>query len=318
MSMAAARAMVAAEQARPAKGRSLAMRLWQHRHFYLFISPFFISFAILGVYPLIASLKYSLLQWDGLTAPQYVGLENYRKLLSDPRFFQSLWNTAALYVLHVPLMLALAFLFAVGLNGPVTRLRALFRGALFIPSVTPMVVIALVFALLYNVESGMFNAVLRWIIKPLYPEFNGLLWRESPGMVKPSIAILLIWRWTGYNMVLMLAGLQGIPHDVYEAARVDGAGRLQVLTRITLPLMRPTFIFCAVMSLMGTVYAFDEIFVLTGAGPGGSARNIGLLLFEVSFSDFRFGYASALAYTIAGIIFVLTIGVFRLSRRGNS
>ncbi len=308
---------VPAHAAAHAKHIRLSMwaRLWKHRHFYLFVSPFFISFAILGAYPLVASLHYSVLQWDGLSEPQFVGANNYRLLFGDPRFYTALWNTVMLYLLHVPLMLVLAFLFAVALNGPITRLRACFRGALFVPAITPMVVIALVFALLYNVESGLLNVALRWILMPLFPDFHGLPWRESTWMVKPSIAILMIWRWTGYNMVLMIAGLQGIPNELYEAAKVDGAGRFHTLTRITLPLMRPTFVFCAIMSLMGTVYAFDEIFVLTGAGPGGAARNIGLMLFEVSFEDFKFGYASALAYVVAAIIFVLTLVVLRIAQR---
>lgn len=127
-----------------------------------------------------------------------------------------------------------------------------------------------------------------------------------------SVAILVVWRWTGYNMVLMLAGLQGIPSDYYE---VDGAGSWRKMIHITIPLMRPTFRFCGLLSLLGTLYMFDEIFVLTkGGGPGTSSLNFGMYLFNLSFSDFKFGYASCVGYTVAVLVFAGTVLVNRLNR----
>ncbi len=140
-------------------------------------------------------------------------------------------------------------------------------------------------------------------------------WLTSEVWSKVAIAILVVWRWTGYNMVLMLAGLQGIPGDYYEAAEVDGASGWHRMVHITLPLMRPTFSFCGLLSLLGTIYMFDEIFVLTSGGPGTSSTNIGIYLFNISFSDFRFGYASCVGYTVATFVFVGTLLVSRYNQR---
>lgn len=170
-----------------------------------------------------------------------------------------------------------------------------------------MVVIAIVFGLLLSSEHGLLNYALAFIgIGPID-------WLNDSQWSKVAIALLVLWRWTGYNMVLMLAGLQGISPDYYEAAAVDGATRWRQVWHVTLPLMRPTFMFCIMLSLVGTVYMFDEVLVLTRGGPGTSSTNFGLYLFNVSFGDFRFGYASCVAYTISiGVVAVsLVIHRFR-------
>jgi ABC-type sugar transport system permease subunit len=148
------------------------------------------------------------------------------------------------------------------------------------------------------------NGGSRWLFgQPMSP----IPWLVSEDWSKPSLAILAIWRWTGYTMVLMLAGLQSIPQDCYEAARLDGASPWQQLWSITIPLMRPVITFCGITSLLGSVYMFDEIVVLTKGGPGMSSTNLGLYLFQTSFVDFRFGYASAVGYVAASIMFLLTL-----------
>jgi ABC-type sugar transport system permease subunit len=296
-------------------GQSLGQQIRRHWPFYLFVSPFFLSFAVFGLWPLLFSFYLSFVAWDGLTTPRWVGLANYQTLAGDAIFRATIWNTVVLFVLYVPIMLLGAFVFAVLLNGPVTRARGFFRAALFIPCITPMVVVAIVFGLMYGFEKGILNWMIRSTAGLFALETAGVPWRESEQVSKISVAILLVWRWTGYNMILMLAGLQGIPHEVYEAARIDGASRWQTLLRITLPLMRPTFLFCAITSLLGTVYMFDEIFVLTGGGPGTSSLNIGVYLFQTSFNDFKFGYASAMAYTVASVVFALTMLVWWRNQR---
>jgi cellobiose transport system permease protein len=294
---------------------SLGTRVWRNKHFYLFVSPFFVSFALFGLYPLLASLHYSTLDWDGIGVPREIGLANYRRLAGDSQFWQAILNTLLIFAFHVPVMLVLSFLLAVCLNGPVTRFRALFRASIFVPVVTPVVVVAIVFSLIYQPSAGLLNWFLRALLEPFAPAFTGLAWRDNGYLFRVSVSILLIWRWTGYNMVLMLAGLQGIPHEVYEAARIDGASRWQILTRVTLPLMWPTFVFCGIMSLLGTFYAFDEIFMLVTDGSRVQGRNIGLLLFEESFMKFNFGYASAMAYTVAAMIIAVSVLILRVTRK---
>jgi len=293
----------------------LRHRIWRCRHFYLFISPFFLLFAVFGLYPLLFSLYLSFAKWDGLTEQTWVGLANFENMLHDEIFFKALWNTFAIGLMYIPPMFIGAFVFAVLLNTSWLRLRALFRAAFFLPVVTPMVVVAIVFVLLYGQEMGLFNYVIKRVDALLpWLDLEPIPWLTSERWSKPAIAVLLVWRWTGYNMVLMLAGLQGISEEYYEAARIEGAGPLARMRHITLPLMRPIFLFCSIMSLIGTVYMFDEVFVLTAGGPGVSSTNFGLYLFNVSFTDFKFGYASSMAYTVALFVFVTSLCILRLRR----
>jgi cellobiose transport system permease protein len=284
--------------------RVLTSELWKNRHFYLFVSPFFILFAIFGLYPILFSLYLSLVKWDGLTVPHFVGLANFRKLFTDPAFFRAVWNTVVIGVIYIPPMFIGAFLLAVLLNQQALRLRAFFRAAAFVPCITPSVVIAIVFMLLFGTKLGLINFVLH----------REIPWLDSEALSKVSVSILLVWRWTGYNAVLMLAGLQGIPEELYEAATIDGARRGDRLWHITVPLLRPTIIFCAVTSLIGTVYMFDEPFVLTQGGPGDSSTNFGVYLFNEGFTDFRFGFASAAAYSVAVVVFMLSLMLVRSGR----
>jgi ABC-type sugar transport system permease subunit len=290
-------------------GRDTWRRIKKNRHFYYFVAPFFLLFAVFALYPLIFSLALSFVKWDGLTAMKWVGLANFRAMLDDEILVTSLWNTLVIGLIYVPPMLALAFLLALGLNTSWLRARAFFRASIFLPCVTPMVVIAIVFGLLLSSERGLLNYALGLV------GIDPVPWLDSTRWSKVSIALLVMWRWTGYNMVLMLAGLQGIPADNYEAAAVDGAGRMRQLWHVTLPLMRPTFLFCFILSLIGTVYMFDEPFVLTRGGPGTSSTNFGLYLFNLSFSDFRFGYASCVAYTVSLGVLVVSLVLNRFRQR---
>jgi len=301
--------------------QGLWRRIWEHRHFYAFISPFFLIFAVFGLYPLLFSLYLSFVQWDGLTEIKWVGLANFQNMLHDELFFTSLWNTLVIGLLYIPPMFVGAFLFALALNAGWIKLRGMFRAAFFMPVITPMVVVAIVFSLIYSQEGGLLNYVLGGVGE-VFPslKIKPIAWLTSDTWFKPALAILLVWRWTGYNMVLMLAGLQGISTEYYEAARIDGAGLFQRMWHITLPLMRPVFVFCAIMSLIGTVYMFDEVFVLTQGGlggPGVSGINFGLYLFNTSFADFKFGYASSMAYTMAFLVFLASLLILRLRKTEN-
>jgi lactose/L-arabinose transport system permease protein len=239
---------------------------------------------------------------------RWVGLGNFWNMLDDELLRSALWNTLVIGLLYIPAMLALALLLAMGLNTTWLRARAFFRASIFLPCVTPMVVIAIVFSLIYSTERGLLNFALAKVHLPAVPWLIDVRWS------KVSVALLVMWRWTGYNMVLMLAGLQGIEPDYYEAAAVDGATKLRQFWHVTLPLMRPTILFCLILSLIGTVYMFDEPFVLTNGGPGVSSTNFGLYLFQVSFRDFRFGYASCIAYTVAIGVLIVSLLLNRLRR----
>lgn len=292
----------------PRHAPNLLRNVWRHRHFYAFISPFYLIFAVLGLYPLVFSMYLSFARWDGLTELKWVGFVNFEMLWHDDVFFTALWNTLVLGLMYIPPMFLGAFLFACLLNASWLKMRGALRAVFFMPAVTPMVVVAIVFGLLYGKDMGLINHVLAWFDLPAIP------WLVSEHWSKPAVAILLVWRWTGYNMVLMLAGLQGISKEYYEAATIEGANALQRMWHITLPLMRPIFVFCAITSLIGTVYMFDEVFVLTNGGPGTSSTNFGLYLFNTSFTDFKFGYASCMAYTVALFVFLASLLILRFRR----
>jgi ABC-type sugar transport system permease subunit len=290
----------------PAKSR--LSEILRYRHFYLFVAPFFVLFALFGLYPLIFSLVMSFVQWNGLTPMQWVGLRNFTEMGSDEILWRSLVNTLIIGILYVPPMMIMAFFFAQLLNAQWLRLKAFYRAAIFLPCVTPMVVIAIIFSLIFSTDKGVLNYMLGIV------HVHAVPWLASEDWSKASVAILVVWRWTGYNMVLMLAGLQGIPRDYYEAAEVDGASAWQRTRHVTLPLMMPVFRFCGLLSLLGTIYMFDEVFVLTNGGPGTSSTNFGLYLYELSFDDFKFGYASCVAYSVAILVFVATLLLNRLNR----
>lgn len=285
-----------------------------HKPFYLFISPFFLLFTIFGLYPLLFSLYLSFHRWDALTDPTWVGLENFRTLFQDKLFYTALWNTFLLGLYHIPPMVILAFLFALLLNQQWLKMRAVWRAAVFLPVITPMVVVAIVFSLLFGTEFGLINNTLAQALDLFGIKSIDVPWLQSEDWSKITVSILLVWRWTGYNMVIFLAGLQGIDRSVYEAACVDGASRWQQMRLLTIPMMRPTIMFVIIMSLIGTVFMFDEVFVLTDGGPGVSSTNFGLYLFYESFGSFRFGYASAAAYAVAATVFVMTLLILRIGK----
>jgi lactose/L-arabinose transport system permease protein len=180
-----------------------------------------------------------------------------------------------------------------------------------------MVVIALVFYVIFSSEQGVMNSALLGLNHVLpFLHLKPLGWLTTEQWSKVSVSILVVWRWTGYNMVLMLAGLQGIPTEYFEAASIDGAGAFARMRHVTWPLLQPTFRFCLLLSLLGTLFMFDEPFVLTnGGGPGTSSMTFGLYLFNESFANFKFGYASCVAYSVAAATFIVSLAVRRLNER---
>jgi ABC-type sugar transport system permease subunit len=297
-------------EARQVKGWQLD-RWWRAAAPYVFISPFYIIFLAFGLLPIIFSLVVSVFDWRGTTPGGYVGLANYRVLLNDPSFYKAIFNTAYVWIGTVPTMIFLALVFAVILNARLVRFRGLFRTLYFLPVVTSLLIAGLIFSLLFSTSFGLVNQLLALIgIEPVN-------WLADPNWMKLTLILALLWRWTGNDMVLMLAGLQQIPPDLYEAARVDGASELQMFWRITVPLMRPVILFDAIISTIGAFNLFAEPFALFG--PGGGIEQSGLvtgtLLYQYAFVYFKFGYGAALAWVLAMIIFVLTFIQLRLGNR---
>ncbi len=286
-------------------------RWWRAAAPYVFISPFYIIFLAFGLLPIVFSLAVSLYDWRGTTPGMFVGLQNYQVLLRDPAFYKSLWNTVYVWIGSVPPMILLALVFAALLNSRRVRFRSAFRTVYFLPVVTSLVITGLIFGQLFSMSFGLFNSALEAL------GLSPVNWLSDPTWMKAILVLALLWRWTGNDMVIMLAGLQSIPGDLYEAARVDGATDVQAFWHITIPLMRPVILFDAIISTIGTFNLFAEPYVLFG--PGGGMNQAGLVtgtfLYQNSFRYFKFGYASAIAWALAAIIFALSMLQLKLGGR---
>jgi ABC-type sugar transport system permease subunit len=229
-------------------------------------------------------------------------------MLNDTLFWQSLANGFILFLMYVPLMLFLALVLAVILNSRRIRGYRIFRTIIFLPFITNMVAAGFAFQILLAKTNGLFNLMLGAVGVPPVP------WLEDVWLARVSLCLLVMWAWLGYNMVIMLAGLQTIPSDLTEAALVDGATPAQAFIRVTIPLMRPIILFCAITSLIGSFGLFAEVQSLTRGGPVNATLTTSLRIYNVAFVNFQFGYASALAYTYFAIIFVVALVQMRLLR----
>ncbi|MFD7530770.1 carbohydrate ABC transporter permease [Streptomyces sp. NPDC059849] len=265
---------------------------------YLLIMPAVLGFAIFKAYPIVASLWISLTTGNG-AGRHFTGLDNYRRLLNDPLFWTALKNTALILVVQVPLMLGLALLVALGLDSTKVWLRPLWRLGVFVPSLTGLVAAGVMFSVILNRDAGLLN----WVLSLF--GVDRVNWLGSPFWARVGVVLVITWHYTGYNAVIYLAGLQGIPQELYEAAKVDGAGPVRRFVSITLPQLRPILLLTVVLSTIGTLQLFDEPYVLTGGGPDNATLTVTMYLYNNGFKYFDFGYASALAYALALIVAVL-------------
>ena len=283
------------------KGKEVYKARWP----YLFISPFYLLFLIFGVYPILFSFYLSFTEWKGLGPIKFVGLKNFELLFKDKIFWQSMTNGVILFFMYVPIMTFLALVLAVILNSKRVRGFRFFRTLLFIPYIMNVVAAGFTFRLLLNQKYGLVNELLGIFNIPPVP------WLESVWGGRVSLSLLVIWAWLGYNMVIMLAGLQTIPSELTEAALIDGASPIQAFFYVTIPLMRPVILFSVVLSTIGSFNLFSEIYNLTGGGPINATLTPVLVIFDQAFGNFRLGYASAMAYLYFSILFVLTLLQFR-------
>jgi lactose/L-arabinose transport system permease protein len=288
-----------------AKLRQKWTEIYKARWPYLFISPFYILFLIFGIYPVLFSLYLSFTEWKGLGPIKFVGLKNFELLLRDKVFLQSMMNGVILFFLYVPIMTFLALVLAVILNSKRVRGFRFFRTVIFIPYIMNIVAAGFTFRLMLNEKYGLVNILLGIF------NIGPVPWLESVWGGRVSLALLVIWAWLGYNMVIMLAGLQTIPSELTEAALIDGANPTQAFFYVTIPLMRPVILFSVVLSTMGSFNLFSEIYNLTGGGPINATLTPVIVIFNQAFDNFRLGYASAMAYVYFLILFVLTLIQFR-------
>jgi ABC-type sugar transport system permease subunit len=260
------------------------------------------------LYPFIFSFVISFSEWNGIGEIKWIGFDNYIKLVRDEIFIQSIMNGIIIFFMYVPLMLFLALVLAVILNNSEVKFRGFFRTTIFIPNITSVVAVSFVFALIFDTKYGFLNMILSQLgIEPVS-------WLGTPLGARVAVSSLVTWRWLGYNMVLMLAGLQNISKELFEAADIDGANKVQSFFSITIPLMKPVILFCTVLSTIGTFSLFTEPMLLTGGGPMYKTITPVLYIYRESFQYLRMGYASSVAYIYFILMFVFTLLQFRLSK----
>lgn len=285
-------------------------RLLDQAWAYLFIGPQLLGLLLFIVGPVLFSFAISFMKWDLGSKPEWIGLDNYSKQLSDPTFWKVLNNTTLFAILNIPLTVIGALILAMMLNQNI-RGKVLFRAAYFIPVVTSSVAVALVWTWLYNPNFGLINSALSFL------GIQGPGWLSDLKWALPSIVIMTVWQGLGYNMILFLAGLQGVPSHLYEAAKMDGAGGLQRFWKITLPMISPTTFFVIIMLLIGSMQIFSEPYMMTRGGPADATNVLVLYIFNTAFQFFRMGEASAISFVLFLIIFVITLIQFRFSKWVN-
>ena len=280
-----------------------------------FLAPSMAVIGLLFLLPAAASFLLSLTDFDiyalaDRSNVRFVGLRNYATLMSDQLFWRALWNTFYFAILAGPLTVTLALATAVLINTRLTRFKGLFRTIYFAPVVTSLVAVAIVFRYLFHVRVGLLNQFVEMI------GFTPVDWLGTPALAMPAIMLLAVWKNFGYSMIIFVAGLQSIPEELYEAARIDGASRWQQFRHVTIPMLAPTFLFVGVVTAVGYLQLFAEPYVMTpDGGPLKSTLSVVMLMYEQGFRWWSLGYAAAIAFILFIVIGIATVIQFRLQTR---
>ena len=263
-------------------------------------TPYVIHLSLFFLYPLIFSIILVFHRWDIVTPMEFVGTNNLERIFSDEVFFQAILNTGVFLALHIPLQIAVALFFAVLLNEKIFA-RGFFRTIYFLPVVVSGVVITIIFQQLFSYNDGLLNQLLSLINLPKIP------WLVSEYWAMPSIALMATWKNVGLYIILFLAGLQSIPNDLYEAAKLDGTTGWQRFYHITLPMLNPTMVTVVILSVINGFNLFIEPYVMTGGGPMNSTLSAVLYIYNQAFDFAHMGYAATMGLFFAAIVFLVTI-----------
>jgi len=277
-----------------------------------FILPNFLGFAIFTLVPMLFSFALAFMAWDAFSTPEFIGLDNFRRMLTDDGVRIAIVNTVYYTLGNVPLTMLASLGLALLLNRKMKGVK-FFRAAFFFPFITSLVAVAVVWNMLLHPTMGPVNNILRGIgiVEP--PR-----WTASTTWAMPAVIIASVWRGMGYYMVLYLAGLQAIPRTLYEAAQVDGATKWKQFIHVTLPMLRPTTFFVTIMLTISSFRVFDLIQVMTGGGPGRSTNVLVFQIYNEAFVRFNFGYASALALVLFVLVLAVTVVQFTIEKKYGS
>lgn len=274
----------------------------------LFLGPSLLGTALFVMGPILASLGLAFARWDLLTPPEFVGLANFRALWADPEFWRALRHTFGFLLGYIPLVMLCGLRAALALNARIPG-RGFFRAVYFLPVVTAWVAVALVWKWLLNPGYGLINHLLGLV------GVAGPAWLFDPGWAMPAVVLTSVWKDTGFVMAILLAGLQNIPREYYEAAAIDGAGGAARLRYVTLPLLAPALYFALTVSLINSFQVFDQVYVMTGGGPAGATTVLVERIVKNAFSYSQMGYAAAMSWFLFALIFLSSWALTHLQRR---
>jgi len=268
-------------------------------------------FLVFGVFPLLFSIYLALSSWDGIGTMEFVGLRNFEFLVKDSLFWKSIANTLIIWFLSTLPMIILALVIAFLLNSAFVKFSGFYKTLYFLPNVTAIVAVAIVFSVIFAPSYGLINYFVTLL------GFEAIDWHNNSAGVKLAISAMIIWRWTGYNAIIFLAGLQKISGDLYEAARIDGANSFEIFTKITIPLLKPVLLFVVITSTIGGMQTFVEPQLLVGnsGGAGGEGLTIVLYLYQQAFVKNLYGYGSAIAIGLFVIIMLFSLINWKVIQR---
>lgn len=291
---------------RTPKKKSLGRILYENRVAYAYIAPFYILFLVFNLFPMVFGFALSFFRWDGLSDMHFIGVQNYGNLLNDPLFWKALQNTLFIGIIaHIPILLG-GLVLAYILNTRLVRGENIFKTIYFMPMVTSAVAVTVIFSSMFGYNYGVINYFLSLFGEP------PINWLGGDGsLIKVAVIVMFSWKWIGWNMVIYLAGMQGISNDIYEAASIDGATHVDVVFKILIPLLKPIILFTLIQSTIGMFNLFTEPFVLTGNSWTGGTNNGALtlmiyLLNKAPQGGNLYGYASAVAYVITLMIILIS------------
>ncbi|MDX8343134.1 sugar ABC transporter permease [Rossellomorea sp. YZS02] len=285
----------------------------KNKHPYVFIAPAVIILTVFSIVPIIVAFLISftdldlkgLADWSNVS---FIGMDNYSALFSDELFHKSIFNTLFYVIIGVPLVIMFSLGIALLLNYGTSKLFTVFRGVYYMPSITNIIAVAVIWGFLYNTEYGLFNYILSLL------DVEKIPWLGEPTIAKLSLIVLAVWKGVGINMIIFLAALQGIPKSYYEAAEMDGANRWQVLWNVTIPLLRYATFFVTVTTLIGWLQFFEEPFVMTNGGPLDGTISMALFIYQKGFQFSEFGYAAAGSFILFIIIIIITLLQFKMRK----
>ena len=292
--------------ARPRRGGYDAARR-QALAGYLFVAPAMVIFFVFTLLPVAIALFLSFTDYDVFTKMDWIGAANYHDVFEDELFWRALWNTTTYTVWSIPLSMGIGLALALLLNQKLRGL-GLYRTVYYVPVVTSMVAVAMIWLQLFDPLYGVVSNAVEAI------GLKGIDWLGDPNLAMPSIIAVSVWKVIGWNMLIYLAGLQGIPDYLREAAAIDGANRWQTLWKITLPLLQPTTFFIFVTSLIGAFQVFDVVYVMTGGGPANATTTLVHQIYNAAFKALDMGYAAAMSFVLFGIILVVSLFSMRATR----